>query len=520
MDEPEEELFLGIDLSTQKIKAIVTNKNLDIRGEVAVDFDRDSPEFKTQNGVHVDPRNAQRITSPVAMWLKAIDLLFERLKKSSIQVKLIKGISGCGQQHGTVYWNQEGIKRLEKLDAEATFYDQLKGGFTIANSPIWMDSSTSEECRQFEDSVGGPEKLSEITGSRAYHRFSGPQILKIVKESSEVYKETKRISLISSFVGSLLVGKVMGIEPADGSGMNLMDLRQKKWSAELISLVDQSLANKLGDLVDSNSSQNISDYLVKRYGMDPNCQIISFTGDNPSALVGMGIGAGDMGISLGTSDTVFLTLDDYHACLEGHIFADPVNPDGFMGMLCFKNGSLVRDRVRGRRSWEEVSELLKETTPGNDGKIGFYFDRDEILPSCSVGVFRFDSNGTPLETFDKRTEMRAILEHQCLAKRLYAERMGFQSHGRLILTGGASNNLDIQQMLADVFHREVFVADTTEAAALGGAVRALRVVTGQQEVDKRDLRVVAHPREDHVKVYNAVISRYEQLQKMIISAQM
>ncbi|TKR64230.1 hypothetical protein L596_024800 [Steinernema carpocapsae] len=205
----------------------------------------------------------------------------------------------------------------------------------------------------------------------------------------------------------------------------------------------------------------------------------------------MGLHPGDMGISLGTSDTVFLTLDQFDCCLEGHIFISPTDPEKFMGMLCFKNGSLVRDRMRGSLTWEEVSQHLKKTSPGNNGNIGFYFDKHEILPNVPAGVYRFGASGTEVKKFDPATEIRAVWEHQCLGKRFYAEKLGFKSReGRLILTGGASNNSDIQQMLADVFDKDVLVCDTREAAALGGAVRAIkapcRIRTGDLLIRRSD----------------------------------
>jgi xylulokinase len=41
------------------------------------------------------------------------------------------------------------------------------------NSPIWMDSSTTPQCRRLEEAMGGPQRVAEITGSRAYERFTG-----------------------------------------------------------------------------------------------------------------------------------------------------------------------------------------------------------------------------------------------------------------------------------------------------------------------------------------------------------
>jgi xylulokinase len=37
----------------------------------------------------------------------------------------------------------------------------------ISDSPIWMDSSTTAQCKQVEAAVGGAEQLSHLTGSVA-----------------------------------------------------------------------------------------------------------------------------------------------------------------------------------------------------------------------------------------------------------------------------------------------------------------------------------------------------------------
>jgi sugar (pentulose or hexulose) kinase len=58
----------------------------------------------------------------------------------------------------------------------------------------------------FLKGIGSAAELARITGSRAYERFTGPQIKHVYKYQPDVYENTERISLISSFLASLLIG--------------------------------------------------------------------------------------------------------------------------------------------------------------------------------------------------------------------------------------------------------------------------------------------------------------------------
>lgn len=60
------------------------------------------------------------------------------------------------KQHGTVYWNKGSQEQLKNLRPDRFLHEQLCNSFANNNSPIWMDSSTSCECKILENTVGGP----------------------------------------------------------------------------------------------------------------------------------------------------------------------------------------------------------------------------------------------------------------------------------------------------------------------------------------------------------------------------
>ena len=54
-----------------------------------------------------------------------------------------------------------------------------------------MDSSTGKQCRELEDKLGGAQRVADMTGSRAYERFTGNQIAKIYQTQPDVYGNTE-----------------------------------------------------------------------------------------------------------------------------------------------------------------------------------------------------------------------------------------------------------------------------------------------------------------------------------------
>jgi xylulokinase len=149
--------------------AIVITSDLKVLYEAKTDFDADLSQYGIKKGVFVN-EETRAVYAPVAMWLEAVDIVLQRLKEKGTPFQRIKGVSGAGQQHGSVYWNKTGEELLRNLKPEETLVDQLaKTAFAHPFSPNWQDGSTQKECDKFDAELGSAEKLAQITGSKAHH---------------------------------------------------------------------------------------------------------------------------------------------------------------------------------------------------------------------------------------------------------------------------------------------------------------------------------------------------------------
>uniref|UniRef100_A0AAQ5XN74 Xylulose kinase n=1 Tax=Amphiprion ocellaris TaxID=80972 RepID=A0AAQ5XN74_AMPOC len=484
-------LYLGLDFSTQQLKAVVIDGNLNVVHQSSVQFDSELPDFRTQGGVHIHT-DRLTVTSPVLMWVQALDLLLDKMKRAAFDFAGVRALSGSGQQHGSVFWRTGASETLKHLDPDHNLEQLLHDSFSVSDSPVWMDSSSSKQCLDLEAAAGGAERLAEITGSRGYERFTGNQIAKLRQTRPDEFMDTERISLVSSFAASLFLGGYAAIDYSDGSGMNLLDIRTRNWSQICLEATAPHLDQLLGAALPSTSVLgSISSYFVHRFGFSESCRVVSFTGDNPASLAGMRLQPGDIAVSLGTSDTVFLWVQNPRPALEGHVFCSPVDQEAFMALLCFKNGSLTREHISNEcagGSWEVFSAMLRETPLGNDGNIGFYFDTMEITPPA-VGIHRFDSEDSEVSSFSPQVEVRALVEGQFLSRRLHAERLGYSilPGTRVLATGGASSNKEILQVLSDVFNAPVYTIDLSDSACLGSAYRALHGLLAESGVSFLDV---------------------------------
>jgi xylulokinase len=466
------ELYLGLDCSTQSLSAVVLESSGDRHRavyEVSLPFDDTLPHYGTRHGVLPSSRPGIAHASPV-MWVEALDAMFAELGRSGLDLRRLAALAGSAQQHGSVYLNDGAGRGLEALDPTRPLPPQLVPLLSRPVAPIWMDSSTTAECAAIEAAVGGAGALAQRTGSRAFERFTGPQIRKFSTHEPAAYAATDRIHLVSSFMASVLAGRHAPIDPGDGSGMNLMDLVTSTWWPRALDATAPGLRERLPAIAPSSAlAGRLSAHWQARHALPP-AKVVVWSGDNPCSLVGLGlVREGQLGISLGTSDTVFGLMREprVDAGGTGHVFGSPTGE--FMGLTVFSNGSLARERVRDRYglTWDGFTRALESTPPGNGHRLLLPWFEPEITPPVAAPGAR----RRHLDEHDAPGHVRGVVEAQMMALARHSRWMRVEV-GVLHATGGAAANRAILQVMADVFGAEVRRSQVSKAAALGAALRA------------------------------------------------
>lgn len=516
-------LYLGLDAGTQSLTAIVVEIEGDVRRVVfqyTLNFDRDLPEYGTTAGVRRGPDEGAVHASPI-MWADALDRVLAVLASAAdIEVEQIRAISGSAQQHGSVYLNRRAFDTLRGLDPATALAPQITMIFSRRESPVWLDASTTVQCREIEDAIGGGDATRALTGSPACERFTGPQIRRFFQQEPMPYEATARIHLVSSYLASLLAGVDAPIDTGDASGMNLMDLRSNRWSPQALDATAPDLAARLPQIRNSwDIVGKLSPYWQRRYTL-PAATVVAWSGDNPCSLVGTGvIRPGVVAVSLGTSDTVFACTAK-PAGRPSHLFRSPTGD--FMSLVCFRNGSLAREWVRfeHRLDWDAVARLL-EQAPGNDGYVMLPWLEREITPRVPhAGVRRFG-----FDRLDTARNVRGLIEGQMMAMANHSAAVTSDPIEKIIATGGAAANRSLLQVMANVFGVDVSRLDVENSAALGAALRAYHadrlaagepvswktVVSGFTD-PKPGHRVTPNPK--HVATYTELRCEYAILERL------
>ena len=409
---------------------------------------------------------------PPADWVAAMQACFDRIDPD-VRAR-IAALAVSGQQHGFV-----------PVDA---------AGEVLAPAKLWCDTSTTAECAQIMDAVGGAPQAIALAGNPILAGYTASKLPWTKTHRPEAYARLAAILLPHDYLNFVLTGQRF-CEWGDASGTGWLDVRTRTWSKELLHATDadRDLAACLPPIAAPDALFDIDPAMAARLGVPATAKVAVGGGDNMMAAIGTGcVEEGRLAMSLGTSGTLFAYSDVPVVDPDGAWAAFCSSTGGWLPLICTMNCTVATEQVAtlfGFSTRDGDAHLIA-TPPGADGLVMLPFLNGERTPDLPRG------KGV-LAGMDPTNMTPAHLYRAAMEGATYSLKYGFDAFvragmrfERIVLTGGGSNSAAWRQLVADVFGLPVDVPVQSEGAAFGAALQALWAV-GRADGDAASIADIA-----------------------------
>ncbi len=203
-------------------------------------------------------------------------------------------------------------------------------------------------------------------------------------------------------------------------------------------------------------------------------------GDNAGAALGLGLGAGETFVSIGTSGVVAAVSATPSRDSSGSVagFADATG--AFLPLACTLNGSRILDATRRLLGvdHEQLSDLALGVAPGADGLVLVPYLEGERTPNLPDATGSL--HGLTLATMSPGHLARASVEGLLclLADALDVVRAQGVAVERVTLVGGAAQSRAVRAIAPQVLGVPVVLPPPGEYVAAGAARQAAWVLSG------------------------------------------
>ncbi|HEU5469437.1 MAG TPA: xylulokinase [Actinophytocola sp.] len=436
-------LVLGIDSSTQSTKALLTDADT---GKVVGEGRAAHPD-----GTEVDP----------AAWWQACQDAIAQATAGSAEPPA--AVSVAGQQHGMV-----------AMDA---------AGQVVRPALLWNDTRSADQARRLVQDGAGPAWWAEHTGSVPVASFTVTKLAWLAEHEPDNADRVAAVALPHDWLTWQLAGRPERIttDRGDASGTGYFSPWTGAWLPEVLDAAFGGRRPRLPEVLGpaEPAGQTAHGAVPAAAG----AVLAPGTGDNMAAALALGLGPGDVVVSLGTSGTVFATVDTPAADASGLVagFCDATGR--YLPLVCTLNAARVLGATAGMLGTDlaGLDALALRAEPGSGGLVMLPYlegERTPDLPNATgtlVGLR--GANMTP------ENLARAAVEGMLcgLADGLAALRATGVEVRRVLLIGGASRSSAVQAVAAGLFGVPVDVPDPDEYVALGAARQAAWVLAGGAE---------------------------------------
>ena len=434
--------YIGIDLGTSAVKLLLVDENGGIRNEVTREYPLEFPQPGWSQQAPEDWRKAV---------LEGIPALLSGFDGSQVA-----GIGCGGQMHGLVVLDEQ---------------DRV-----IRPAILWNDGRTAAEVDHLNNEVG-KDKLSALTANIAFAGFTAPKLLWMRKHEPENFGKIAKIMLPKDYINYILTG-VHCCDYSDASGMLLLDVEHKRWSAEMLELcgVTEAQMPKLFESYEVVGT--VKPDVARALGLSDQVRVVAGAGDNAAAAVGTGVvGEGGCNISLGTSGTLFISSERFGVDPNNALHAFAHADGGWHLMGCMLSAAscnkwLCDDILKNTDYAAEQKDITAEKL----GRNHVYFlpylmgERSPINDTNARGTFI----GMTMDT-TRSDLVQAVLEGVAFAIRdsfEVARSLGLDIPSSKLCGGGSKSPL-WRTIFANVLGIPLELPKTEQGPGYGGAMLAM-----------------------------------------------
>ena len=434
--------YIGIDLGTSAVKLLLVDAAGQVLNTVSVEYPLRFPQPGWSEQDPADWWNA--VTEGIGALLEGYD------------ASLVAGIGCGGQMHGLV-----------ALDAA----DEV-----IRPAILWNDGRTDKEAEYLNETVGR-EVLASRTANIAFAGFTAPKILWMRNNEPENFRRIAKIMLPKDYINYKLTG-VHSCDYSDASGMLLLDVQHKCWSAEMLALCGVTEA-QMPKLFESwEVTGTLLPEAAAALGLPADVKVAAGAGDNAAAAVGTGtVHNGDCNLSIGTSGTLFIASDTFGVDGNNALHAFAHAAGGYHLMGCMLSAASCNkwlcEEILHTKDYAAEQAAIPEDLPGRNRVFFLPYlmgERSPINDTDARGLFL----GLSMDT-SRADLVLAVLEGVAFALRdslEVARALGLQISSSKLCGGGAKSPL-WRRILANVLNIRLEIPEAEEGPGYGGAMLAM-----------------------------------------------
>jgi xylulokinase len=404
---------------------------------------------------------------------------------------------GWAEQDPQDWWRACGIAARKVLDSFnlgpanigcVGFSGQMHGAVllddadeVVRSAIIWCDQRSEEQCDELLE-IFGRDELIRLTCNPPLTNFTLTKLLWVREIEPTNWNRVAHVMLPKDYVRFRLTGE-RAIDVADASGTLLLDVPNRRWSAEVLSKtgLDKRILPRLYESPQVCGQVSIAG--AEATGLRVGTPVVAGAGDQAAGAVGMGIaGAGTVSATIGTSGVVFAATDrpaldplgrlhTFCHAIPGRWHVMGVTQAAGLSLRWFRDRFGVHSQD-GRDAYDILAEEAASAPPGSGGVLWAPYLMGERTPYLDPNARAALLGLTASHT--RGHLIRAVMEGVAFSLKdtfTIFEEMKIPVTSIRLGGGGARSPL-WREIQADVYGHEVEIVAAEEGAAYGAALLA------------------------------------------------